>query len=352
MQIAEIPEIAEAFERQAGACIALGAPFTARVCRILGAQLDDGSAFGARLAAWPLDSLWPDLAPLRCCAALNTLVRRGRAPELARLYPPQASENVQALWTAIARTIAAHDAQMTAFLDSPPQTNEVMRSAVLLGGFLALAAHTRMPLALHELGASAGLNLLFDRYAFDLGEGRRWGDPNSPVRIASAWSGAAPALDAPLAISTRAAVDLRPVDARSTDDRERMLAYIWPEQTDRLRRIEPALDMVAASGLAVERGDALDWLERAMARQPAPGVCRVVYHSVFAQYLPATLRERLRAAIRRRGEEATADAPLAWLAMEAGPDRMSCELRSTIWPGGERRKLADVDWHGRWAKWA
>ncbi len=352
MKIADRPDIAEAFERQAKACDELGGPFTASVCRVLGANLDDASLFGRRVAAWPSESLASDLMPLRCCAALNLLVRTGRAPMLAAFYPPNAPGDDGAFWSAIAETIAEHDAVMAAFLDSAPQTNEVVRSAVLLGGFLTIAAATGMPLALHELGASAGLNLLFDRYAYDLGEGRRWGDGAAPVRIASAWEGAAPALNTPLKIASRAAVDLRPVDARSRDDRERMLAYIWPEQTERLRRIEPALDIVAASDLAIVQGDALAWLKSVMSGPPKSGVCRVVYHSVFFQYLPATLRDELRDTIVALGDQATAASPLAWLSMEAGAKKMSCELRLTIWPGAERRTLAEADWHGRWARWS
>lgn len=351
MRISQAPEIADAFERQAEACVGLGATFTARLCRLFGARLDDSSTFGRHVLAWPRDSLLPDLMPLRCCAALNLLVRRGQARRLEHLYPPYHAPDDDELWSAVVETIGVHDVAATAFLESPPQTNEVSRSAILLGGFLTIAAATGKPLALAELGASAGLNLLFDRYSFDLGEGRRWG-PNSPVRIACAWTGAAPALDARLEVVSRAAVDLRPVDARSQADRDRMLAYIWPEQTERLRRIEPALDIVADSDIVVEQGDALAWLRRRMAGPAPGGVCRVVYHSVFLQYLPPALRDSLRAEIRGCGEAATADAPFAWLAMESAPDRKACELRLTLWPGGEKRALARVDWHGRWAEWA
>ena len=351
MKISDRQDIVDAFERQARACVDLGGPFTGNLCRILGANLDDRSAFGRRVATWPADSLWPDLVPLRCCAALNTLVRRGRAPALAAFYPPNDPGDDEPFWRAIEATIAAQDADMTAFLGSPPQTNEVVRSAVLLGGFLTIAEAVGRPLALYELGASAGLNLLFDRYAYDLDDNRKWGDAKSPVRIGSVWKGRAPALTTPLKIASRAAVDLRPVDARVSDDRERMLAYIWPEQTERLRRIEPALDMVAKSDLKVEQGDALAWLKNVMAGPPSDGLCRVVFHSVFVQYLPADLRRALREKIVEIGERATTAAPFAWLSMEAGEDRMSCELRLTIWPGAERRKLAEVDWHGRWAKW-
>jgi len=351
MSFAGRSDISEAFERQAKACADMGAPFTSNLCRLLDARLDDSSAVGRRVASWPADSLWPDLVPLRVCAALNTLVRTGRAPALAAFYPPNAPGADDVFWNALAATIAEHDSEMTAFLSSPPQTNEVVRSAVLLGGFLAIAAATQMPLALYELGASAGLNMLFDRYAYDLGDGRKWGDAASSVRITAPWSGTAPALDTRLKIASRQAVDLKPVDARSREDRERMLAYIWPEQAERLRRIEPALDMVAHSDLVVAQGDALAWLRTMMGGPPQEGVCRVVFHSVFFQYLPADLRDALRREIVALGEKATRTTPFAWLSMESGADRMSCELRLALWPGGERRKLADVDWHGRWAKW-
>ena len=341
-------QIVEAFRRQTAACASMDAPFTSRLCGLLGERLDASSAFGRRVLAWPQESLLPDLMPLRCCAALNILVRAGKATELARFYPPNDIADEEALWRAIETTIATHDSFMAGFLDSPPQTNEVVRSAVLLGGFLEIARQTGMPLALYETGASAGLNLMFDRYAYDLGEGRRWGPLESNVQIVSAWRGDAPSLATPLAIVSRQAVDLRPVDARNHDDRERM----WPEQVSRVRRIEAALDLVAASGLRVEAGDALAWLVSRMSAPATKGVCRTVYHSAFAQYLPAQLRTDLRTKIREIGEGATRDAPFAWLAMEAGPDRMSCELSLTIWPGGERRVLARVDWHGKWVEWA
>lgn len=344
-------DIVEACERQFAACTSMGAPFTARLCRLFGQRLDETPAFGKRVFAWPRDTLWPDLVPLRCCAALNILVRTGRAKELVSCYPAGEGADDDELWRAIAATIAAHDSFMTTFLDSPPQTNEVVRSGVLLGGFLHIARATNMPLALYETGASAGLNLLFDSYRYDLGEGRMWGDTNSKVAIASAWTGAAPPLDAHVRIASRAAVDLRPVDARNAQDRERMLAYIWPEQVERVKRIEAALDLVASSELRVESDDALAWLDRQLLQPAREGVCRVVYHSVFAQYLPQHVRAALRAALKRHGETATANAPFAWLAMEAGADRMSCELSLTMWPGGERRSLAKVDWHGKWAEW-
>ena len=232
MKIIDHLELSASFHRQDLVCTEMGAPFTARLCRVLAGNLDGHSQFGRRVLDWPLKTLLADLLALRCCAALNTLVRQGKAAQLAEFYPPHTNTDDAALWQAIDATIAAHDAAMTAFLESPPQTNEVTRSAILLGGFLEISALTRMPLELYELGASAGLNLSFDRYAYDLGHGSSWGVADSEVRLACAWSGDAPALDTPISILSRRAVDLRPVAASSQEDRERMLAYIWPEQTD------------------------------------------------------------------------------------------------------------------------
>jgi hypothetical protein len=351
LKIIDHLELSANFQRQAAVCAAMGAPFTARLCLVLGSNLDGHSQFGRRVLDWPLKTLPADLLALRCCAALNTLVRRGKAARLAEFYPPNANPDDAALWQAIAATIAANDAAMTAFLASPPQTNEVTRSAVLLGGFLQISAQTRMPLELYELGASAGLNLSFDRYAYNLGQGRVWGMPDSDVRLSCAWSGEAPVLDTPISILSRHAVDLRPVAAGSPDDRERMLAYIWPEQTDRILRINAALDLAAGSSWRVEAGDAVAWLKQRVPQDPSPGICRVIFHSIFLQYLPEALRDELRATIRARGEAAPKEAPLAWLSMESAPDGKTCELGLTIWPGGQRRLLANVDWHGRTAHW-
>lgn len=350
MRVSEVAALKDAFERQAIVCGEMGAPFTGRLIRLLCEHLDDATALGRRVLGWPEATLRSDLVPLRCCGALNLKVRGGVAPMLAQHYPPHLATDA-GLAAALADTIARHDRSLTAFLDSPPQTNEVARSGVLLAGFLAIAATTRMPLALLELGASAGLNLMFDRYAYDLGEGRTWGADGARVRIPCLWSGAAPSLATPIEVVSRAAVDLRPISASEPKDRERLLAYIWPEQTDRVRRIEAALDMLAAARVTVEADDAVGWAKRRLAAPQTAATCRVVYHSVFLQYLPQEARQALRSVLESAGAAATTERPFAWLAMEAAPDApTTCQLTLRLWPGGERRVLAQVDWHGKWAR--
>jgi hypothetical protein len=342
-------EIGRAFEVQAGHCRALGSPFTAHLCDRLAALLDDSTVLGRRVATWPLDPADSALA-LRLCGALHRLVRSGQAPGLAALYPPR-SDTGAALDEALTAAFAAYGEALAAMLESPPQTNEVARSGVLLGGLLRLAAETGLPLALYEIGASAGLNLHPDCYGYDLGHGRRWGPPAAPVPIACDWRGEGPPLDAALRVVARAGCDLAPVDPGDPAERERMIGYIWPDQPARLARTAAALDHAAAHPVALARAEAADWVAAQLAPPPLPGVTRVLMHSIVWQYFPGDSRDRITAALARVGAGATAARPLAWLRLEPDGTRGSAAVLLTLWPGGATRELGRGDWHGRYAEW-
>ena len=338
------------FAEQAGWCRKLGSPFTAMVCELLPGLLDRTSAFGRRVLDWPAERARADALALRCCGALHHLARSGAVPQLTALYPPRPVAASDDLRRAIVQAIALADDTMTAMLDSAPQTNEVGRSGVLLGGFLRVAAATGLPLDLYELGASAGLNLLFDHYAYDLGEGRRRGPPDARVTIACAWSGPAPDHALPLTVAGRQGVDLAPVRAADVRDRARLLAYVWPDQRLRHARITGALDIARDAGLTVARGDAVPFLREHLPPRGQRGVARVLYHSLFWQYLPAATIRALRARIDACLAAATDDAPFAWLRMEADGDGDSAGVRLTLAPGGEDRLIARADFHGAWTK--
>lgn len=244
--------------------------------------------------------------------------------------------------------MAQHGDRLAAFMDHEPQTNEVRRSAALLGGFLTVARETGLPLRCFEIAASAGLNLSWDRYRYDL-SGSAWG-PDSPVLLPSDWSGALPPLDAQVRVVHRQACDRRPVDLKAPVQRRRLQAYVWPDQFDRLERIRAAIDVALANDVNVEAADAVDWTARSA--RPSPGAATVIYHSVFWQYMPAASQAALRQAIEYLGASATNDAPLAWLRMEPPPENTAImEVRLTIWPGGEERILAVVHAHGASARW-
>ncbi len=279
-------EVRAAFASQAEWCARLGSPFTSLLCRTLGERLDDSTDLGRRVLGWPgkPDAL-NDSVPLRLCGGLHGLVRAGQLPDLARLYPPNPLSDAERLWLALRDAMGAAEAELLPWLDLPPQTNEVARSAVLMAGLAVVATETKLPLALFELGASGGLNMLLDRYDIRLGP-RRFGDPASGVKLAPDWEGADPT-GAEVRIASRRGVDMSPIEITDPRARERLLAYIWPDQPQRLARLEAALAIAAKEPPDVAKADAADWLETTLVAAEEPGVTRVVLHSVAFQYFPA-----------------------------------------------------------------
>jgi hypothetical protein len=208
-----------------------------------------------------------------------------------------------------------------------------------------------LPLELFEIGSSAGLNLGFDRYRYELGAGQ-WGAANAPVRIATRWEGIGPDLSTPITVVDRAGCDLRPIDAAAPADRERLLSYIWPDQSERLARAEAALSLAATSGTRIARADAGVWLAAHLASPMSPHRVRVVFHTIVWPYLPDATKAKLETAIRDAGARATVDAPLAWLRMEPDDVDGSAAIHLTRWPSGETRMLGRTDFHGRWTRWS
>jgi hypothetical protein len=333
-----------AFARQAEWATRLDSPFTARLCRLLGERLDRSTETGRRVLDWPGEAdPFGDALPLRLTGGLHALVRGGDAPGLADCYPPNALPGEEALWAALQPVLAAPG--LMSWLDGAPQTNEVGRSAVLMSGLLVVADLFPKPVELLELGASAGLNLLLDRYGHDLG-GVAAGNPKSPLQLRPEWTGAPPPA-ARVELARGRGVDLHPLDARS--DGHRLLAYVWPDQSRRLAQLETALAIAADDPPEIDRGDAADWLEARIREPQSEGVTRVVLHSIAFQYFPDETKTRIAAAMEEAGAAATSAGPLAWLRYEFDPDdRASLRLRT--WPG-EERLLAYCHPHGSKVEW-
>ncbi len=337
----------DSFRRQAEACRDLGSAFNALVCDLLRARLAPDGAFGRRIRDWPGDPAADALA-LRACGALHALARSGDCAALTAVYPPAAG-TLDAVWSGIEAAIRGHDVFLTAYLDSPPQTNEVSRSASILGGCLTVAEATGMPIEVYEIGSSAGLNLGFDGWRYDLG-GRSWGDEKSAVTIVSRWEGDAP-LAAPLRVVRREGCDRNPLDPARAADCERLLSYIWPDQAERLARTATALRVAAAAGTQVDKADAAGWVEARFAGTGTLGRVRVLLHTIVWQYLPAATQDRIEAAMQAAGRAATAERPVAWLRVEPDGVQGSAGVRLTLWPGGDSRLLGRADYHGRWNRW-
>ncbi|MEO7114277.1 MAG: DUF2332 family protein [Caldimonas sp.] len=343
------PELLRAFDRQAESCKKLDASFTAEVVETLAQQLRDGGPLAGLLTDWPGDPN-AHAVPLRLCGALHALALHPDS-SLGALYPPRASKlDREALIRELDDALRHDRAFFERMLQQPPQTNEIGRSAVLLGGFAEIARNTGLPLALLEIGASAGLNLRWDRYRFELGL-QSWGDAASSVRIASQWRGSPPVLPSTIDVAERAGCDRAPLDPREQRDRRCLLSYCWPEQQERVERLTAALELASSDDLVVERVDAAQWLEKQLAHS-RPGVATVVYHSIVWQYLAEETQKAVRAAIEQAGARATNRAPVAWLRLEFEAEGHPPELTLTQWPGGARRRLATAHPHGAHAEWS
>lgn len=344
--------VRQAFLDQAVICTVAGAPFTGRLCRLVGERLTDEGEIGRRVLNWPgTPSHQGDALPLRLMGGLHALARSEQAADLTAIYPPRTAPDDEAVWAVVERALADQAAFLSPWLDGPPQTNEVGRSAALMAGLLVLADRFHLPFALYEMGASAGLNTVLERYSFRLGRTEA-GAVGSSVRLTPVWTGASPP-QAEVHVVRRAAVDRNPLDVRDPATRERLSAYVWADQRERLARLEAALELAAADPAPITQADAADWLEATLAVEPEPGVCRVVMHTIAYQYFPPEAQARIREHLAKVGARAMQDAPLAWLSFEAASgsvDRRPA-LDLTVWPGGQTRRLAISQPHGADIAW-
>lgn len=330
--------VRQAFRDQARSCAALGSPLMQRLMGGLAEALTPGHPVSDRILGWQGDpSSRVDSVPLRLAGGLHALVLTGQAPDLAAAYASGTDPTGTAL-----TTIRRHPAFLLDWLTSPPQTNEVRRSAPLIAAAHWLTARFGLPLILSELGASAGLNLLWDRYAL-LVSGQTFGPRDPALTLTPDWTGPLPPATSPKILDRRG-TDLNPLDP--VTDRLRLLAYLWADQPDRIARTRAALDLAATLRPKVDRADAADWLEdRLSAAQP--NTLHLVFHTVAWQYFPPTSQARALAALKEAGRHG----PVARLSMEADGQSPGAAVTLTLWPGGETLSLGRADFHGRWVNW-
>ena len=304
----------------------------------LAERLGPGNPVADRVLGWPGDpSSRADSLPLRLAGGLHALILDGQAPDLATAY----TSGDDPTGTALAK-IAAHPDFLLDWLQFPPQTNEVRRSAPLIAAAHWLTARFGLPLILSELGASAGLNLLWDNYALRI-EDRTLGPAQPALTLTPDWTGSQPPSAAPTILDRRG-VDVNPLDP--VTDRLRLLSYIWPDQPDRLARTRTALDLATRLRPPIGRADAAHWLETRLAT-PTPGALHLVFHTVVWQYFPPATQTRALAAMKTAGTTT----PVARLSMEADGQSPGAALTLTLWPGGETIPLGRADFHGRWVDW-
>jgi hypothetical protein len=223
------------------------------------------------------------------------------------------------------------------------QTNEPARCTTLLPALARLP----QPLALIEVGASAGLTLLVDRYSYDYAGHRIAGqDPQAPT-LRCTPRGPVPLPDRLPAITWRAGLDLSPLDVTSDDDVRWLSCLVWPGEGDRDQRLAAAIAAARRDPPVVHRGDLLTGLPALAARAPA-GATLVVYHSAVLAYVTAENRQRFTATVR--------SLPAIWLSNEApailpGITMPAFQGAPFVLVRDGQTPLALADGHGTWLHW-
>lgn len=340
--------VATAFANQVAYCDAADAPITARVCAGIGAVLAS-AAVGElldRVRGWPGAPL-ADALPLRVAGGLHALHLSGAASELGPIYRGEPADDA----VVIAQVIAAHEAALLPWLDGPPQTNEAGRSANFIAAMLWLAEHG-LPARFEciEIGSSAGINLMLDRYAYDLG-GVTVGPEDAVMHFAPEWRGAPPP-PREIAIASTKGCDVAPVDLTDPAQALRLKAYIWPEHTVRFERMDAAIRAASVRKPDIVRMNAADFVEAELAAPQEEGTTRILMHSIVWQYVPEDQQVRVTAAMEAAGARATAERPLAWVQVEADRTVHRHKLTVRYWPGGaEEVQLAWAHPHGADVEW-
>lgn len=348
MNIAGPGAVATAFSNQVIYCQHAGAPITARVLMGIAAVLksDEVGALLARIRDWQGAPL-ADALPLRVAGGLHALHLSGAAPALALIYNGEAADDA----AIIAAVMTAHEDALLPWLDGPPQTNEAGRSANFIAAMLWLAERG-LPAKFQclEIGSSAGINLMLDRYRYDLG-GVIVGPQDAVMRFAPHWQGAPPP-NLAISIASTKGCDVAPVDLTDPAQALRLKAYIWPEHTIRFERMDAAIRAAQAGKPDLVQMNAADFIEAELAKPQAPGTTRVLMHSIVWQYVPADQQARVTASMAAAGARATTECPLAWIMVEADRSVHRHKLTVQYWPGGA--EAVQLTWshpHGADMEW-
>lgn len=329
--------------------------FAERECHVspLYQRLSLGIAGDPEILALAAEARQGQPVPNLFLAAVHCLLLQGLSHPLAVFYPsvspasPPQGDPYPA-FRAFCREYAVAIRQL--ITTRLVQTNEIRRCACLLPAFGLVAARTAgQPLALVEIGASAGLNLLWDRYGYDYGDGGHTGDAQSPVQIACTLRGTlSPPLPAVLpTVATRVGLDLHPLDVRDADANLWLRALVWPDETERAELLRCALQVAQQSPPWLMAGDALELLPEVLAAIPDGQTLCVFHTHTINQFSP---EDRARLSALLAAHAAARDlyrVSIEWL----GEEHPRLEL--TVFEGGTPavKLLAHCGSHGEWLAW-
>lgn len=231
------------------------------------------------------------------------------------------------------------------------QTNEVRRCSAFLPAFEQVSClGNRKPLAMIEIGPSAGLNMLWDKFGYDYGSAGYTGDKASPVQLRCTTLGH---LQPPLPktmpqVVKRVGIDLMPIDVNDEQATRWLHALIWPEQRDRAQLLTQALELARQHLPTIIKGNALDVLPDVLADMP-PDATLCIYHSYALNQAPRTIREQILELIAHYGK--THDLFRVSQEWYAGQEQAQVELYRYQQGEIQQTLLTYCESHGRWLEW-
>jgi hypothetical protein len=331
--------------------------FASEECREYGAPLYERLALGvagdAGLLALAAETLPSQPAPNLLFGAVQLLLLQGAEHPLARYYPAlggdaRAAGDAFPLFRAFCLEHAEAIRRLVA--SRIVQTNIVERSLCLWPAFGLVAGRAGgRPLALIEVGASAGLNLYWDQFGYAYGE-RRAGNRESPVQLACVERGdcRVPLPEQTPAVSWRVALDLRPLDVCDPESVLWLRALTWPDHPVRAANLERAIELTRRDPPRIHAGDALELLPALLPEAPA-GAQLCVYHTMVLHQFSREGRRQFAALLR----EAGARRPIYEVALGPRHDDQIPLLQLVEHSGGESNAitLARFHAHGAWIEW-
>lgn len=316
----------QALVTQAEACATLGSPLGRDLLLALVAPTGPGGPLYELLATHQ-SVRGGDMIGLRLLAAAHRLVLAKQTPALARHFPtaggsvPGNDRERAVLGDDLVAAFLAHADVVLATLARIPQTNETGRALPLRGALGRVSSAHGLPIRLHELAASAGLNLRAD---------------------AMPWAQAP--IGGPVLVVERSGCDLRPLDPRTTEDRLTLASYVWGDDLTRFERLRTAITLASRIPATVRAMSAGAYLQSLAHQDPVPGQALVIWHSATWFYLDRAARTEIRATIRKLAARASGSTPLIHISWEWQRDSdgaaRSFALVGRSWPAA-----------GAWAPW-
>jgi hypothetical protein len=329
--------------------------FAQRECHVspLYKRLSSGIARDPEVLAIAAQARRGQPVPNLFLAAVHFLLLKGMQHPLATFYPSLSRFAVRAEdpYPSFRAFCLEYKETIQALISSHlVQTNEVRRCGCLLPAFAVVATRALgRPLALVEIGASAGLNLLWDHYGYDYGDDRPYGDSNSPVQLACALRGdRRPPLPAVLpTVATRVGLDLNPIDVSDPEAVLWLHALVWPDEEGRADLLRRALQLAQHDPPVLRAGNALDILPEALATIPEDQALCLFHTHTVNQFSP---EERVRLASRLAESGETRDlyrVSIEWLG------EGSSHLELVAFERGMKRVtlLAYCGSRGEWLEW-